>query len=344
MLVYKYRGGNDEIFKRDLDSLEKNYYWSANLESLNDVQENMIFSDKIMKQSNFLSRFFGKKSNDSLLGVHEALNNFLSHNKRIGIYSLSKSFNEETQWAYYANSNTGFCVEYELDKLLNNYVFEKRYSFPVLYTDSPSEVDFRDIASASKNDDLVQKSFGCKSKKWEHEKEYRIITNDFGRQSYDFNAVKAIYFGLKMSISHKEELMERLSGRGIKFYQMKQLERKYGLEGVLINEDESYEIKYLKQIPLEITKSEAIGYEIFEKFYIKDRKKAEIRIALDSIISKDQIKLLSNFFIAHLFQGAEMISVFYYLESKGRDGIAWATSHLRDEKMEIVINDLIELE
>ncbi|MNQ31608.1 hypothetical protein D3C85_449850 [compost metagenome] len=315
MLVYKYRGGNDEIFNRDLDSLEQNYYWSASLESLNDTQENMISSDIFIKQSNFISRFFGKKSNQALLSVHEALETFLSHNKRVGIYSLSRSFNDELLWSHYANSHSGFCVEYELEKLLTNHVLEKRYSFPVVYNNSPSELNFRDIALASNNDNLIQKAFGYKSKKWEYEKEYRIVNDDFGRHSYDFKAVKAIYFGLRMPVFQKEEVIKRLKGRGIKYYQIIQVEKKYELSAVLINDTSDTELKYLKHIPFEITNEEVICYEIFENYYIKLSKKAEIKVALKKNISQDQIKWLSNFFKEHLFQGAETIFMYYYLEN-----------------------------
>lgn len=338
MLVYKYRGGSDEIFRRDLDSLEKNYYWSANLESLNDTQENMIFPDKFVKQSNFLSRFFGKKSKDALLNVHEALDIFLSHKNRVGIYSLSRTFNDQLLWSHYGNSHTGFCIEYELNNLLDNHVHENRYSFPVLYNLNPSEIDLKDVSSASKNNVLIQKAFGCKSKKWEYEKEYRIVNDDFGKHSYDFKAVKAIYFGLRMPASQKEEVIKRLNGRGIKYYQIVQLEKKYELDAVLINDIDDAELNYLKYIPIEITNDKSIDYEIFENYYIKISKKAEIKIELESVISHDQISWLSNIFKEHLFQGAERIFIFYYLESEGRDYV-WATSHIINGEMEISIKN-----
>ena len=340
MLVYKYRGGNNEIFDRDLESLEKNYYWSANLESLNDTQENMISSDKFVKQSNVLSRFFGKKPKEALVNVHEALDVFLSHKKRVGIYSLSRTFNDELLWTHYANSHTGFCIEYELDNLLGSHVSENRYSFPVLYNLNPSEIDFKDVSSASKNTDLIQKAFGCKSKKWEYEKEYRIVNDDFGRHSYDFKAVKAIYFGLKMPDSQKVEIMNRLKGRGIKYYQIIQLEKKYELSSVSVKDIDDSELNYLTQIPEEITKHKSVNYEIFENYYIKISKKAEIKIAVESVISHDEISWLSNIFKEHLFQGAEKIFISYYLESEGRDGFAWATSHFMNGEMKISIKDL----
>ena len=60
MLVYKYRGGSNEIFKRDLEAIEKNYFWSSNYESLNDPLETTINSDGFFKQSNSLLWFLTK--------------------------------------------------------------------------------------------------------------------------------------------------------------------------------------------------------------------------------------------------------------------------------------------
>lgn len=342
MLVYKYRGGNDEIFERDLNSIEKNFFWSSNLESLNDPQENIIITDKFTKQSNWLGRFFQNRSNEALLKVQKALENILSCKNRIGIYSLSKSFIDELLWAHYANSHKGFCIEYDLDLLINSYVYEGKYSFPVIYNEIPSELSLKDISSTSKNNNLIQKVFASKSKKWEYEKEQRIITDDFGIHSYDFQALKSIYFGLKMSDSQKEEIIRKLKGRGVKYYQITKLENEYKLEAVVMDDIDSSELTYLKQIPSKITNSQPIRYEITEKYYYKISKKAEIRVTIESIILEEQISCLANIFSDHLFQNAERIYIFYYLKNQRKEDIAWATSHIKNGKMEISINDYTE--
>lgn len=341
MFVYKYRGGNDEIFERDLNALEKNYFWSSKFEDLNDPQENLIITDKFINQSGLLGRFLGKRSSEALSKVQESLKNILSHNNRIGIYSLSKSSIDELLWAHYANSHKGFCIEYDLDLLMNSYVYENKYSFPVIYNENPSELSLKDISSASKNNDLIQKIFGSKSKKWEYEEEYRIITDDFGVHSYDFQAVKAIYFGLRMLDSQKAEIINRLKGRNIKFYQINQVDKKYKFEAVLVKDIDYSELTYLNQIPIEISNSKPINYEIFEKHYYKISKKADIKVEIESIILEDQISWLANVFPEHLFQNAERIYIFYYLKNQNKDGIAWATSHILYGEMEISINDYI---
>lgn len=338
MLVYKYRGGSDGIFERDLNSLEKNYFWSSKFEDLNDPQENLILIDKFVKQSSWLTRIFGKKSSEAPSKVQEDLENILSHNNIIGIYSLSTSFIDKLLWAHYANSHKGFCIEYDLDLLLDNYVYENKYSFPVIYSVKPSQIALKDIPNASKNDDLIQKAFGSKSKEWEYEQEYRIITDDFGIHNYDFQAVKSIYFGLRMCDLQKELIIKRLRGRGIKYYQIVQMQNKYELGAVPLDDKYSSDLTYLKQIPKEITKSKTISYSILEKFYIKCTKIAEMRIELEDKISKEVLESLCGLFVEHLFQNAESVNIIYYLKTQEEYSDVWATTHIKSGKMEILIN------
>lgn len=344
MLVYKYRGGDDEIFERDLSSLEKNCFWSSNFESLNDPQENMISTDKFIEQSSSIASLFLQKSKDSLSGIYGSLDDLLGYNKKIGIYSLSKSYEDKLLWAHYANSHRGFCIEYDLDKLVDSYIHESKSHFPVLYNLKPTELEFADISQASTNNgSLLQKIFACKSKEWEYEKEYRIVTNDFGIQNYDFDAVKSIYFGLKMPDSQKKEMMDRLAGRFIKFYQITTISNDYSLHAILLKDIDYSNLFYFKVIPSKVTNGKCVKYEIFEKNYYKISKKGDIRIELEFTISHDAMKWLSYMIKEHLFYGAEKVFIFYYLKSQDKEDFAWATSHIINENIEIVINDHIGL-
>jgi len=61
---------------------------------------------------------------------------------------------------------------------------------------------------------------GIKSKAWSYEKEIRVITSNSGKHSYDFRAVKAIYFGLRMLDEDQVKLMDQLKGREIQYHQV----------------------------------------------------------------------------------------------------------------------------
>lgn len=61
MLIYKYRGGDKDTFQRDLTAIENNYFWSSNIENLNDPCENIVVSDKFLNQTKGMNFLFGKK-------------------------------------------------------------------------------------------------------------------------------------------------------------------------------------------------------------------------------------------------------------------------------------------
>jgi hypothetical protein len=342
MLVYKYRGGDDKIFERDLNSLEKNYFWSSNFNDLNDPLENSINEDVFKKEITLLDRIFGKKSKKEFSRVKNSFENLLSQNLNIGIYSLSKSFEEKLLWSYYANAHKGFCIEYDLDKLLTDHVDKERYSFPVIYKKSHPKVSLLDIPSISKSTNLVQKAFGTKSMEWEHEKEYRIVTNEFGKHNYDYKAVKSIYFGLKMGENEKNLIIDRLRGRGIKYYQMIQLENNYGLKAVPLENNNDSEITYLTQISNEITGSEIINYSIIDKFYKSYNCEVQVKVELENKISKETIMKLSNMLKEHLFQREKKIYIYYYLKNEHNEGVPWSIFNFSNGEREITINDFTQ--
>lgn len=179
MNVYKYRFGS----KRDLDSLQQNYFYAPNSLELNDPYEG-IFIDEILDAT----------------GLHHLFKNdfsrFYKEVKNYGIYSLSKTEKNELLWAYYANAHKGFCIEYDQEILLK--IESIKLNCIVQYDVDIPKLNFSSVFhhnSISKSTKLI---LGTKSKRWLHEDEIRIIINHFGKVEYDARAVKAIYFGFKM--------------------------------------------------------------------------------------------------------------------------------------------------
>lgn len=341
MLVYKYRGGDDNIFKRDLESIEANTYWCASSEELNDPFETINIPDKFYKQTNFLTKIFGIQTKDTHQDLKTAFENLLSFDTKMGIYSLSKTWKDEILWTHYGNSHKGFCIEYDLDILLETYRTDKIYSFPIKYTSSPPEISLLDIPKGIQNG-IIEKMAGYKSKRWEYEQEYRIITDRHGPQSYNFKALKSIYFGLRMSEQHKSKILKRLNGRGIKFYQMHQIEKSYKLEArqipITINE-----VTYLRQIPSTITKGNPINYEIIERQYSKFNGKATSTVLLNSKIKEGEIKWVAKTIKENLFQNAKRIFISYFIKDQKDRGMAWVTSNFDSDELSIYINDHVEI-
>jgi len=74
--VYKYRGSDDEeIFERDLLSLENNYFWAPTKDDLNDPCEGLFERKNVDNQFKLIEKVFAKEK--SLNGVKEAFDNIL---------------------------------------------------------------------------------------------------------------------------------------------------------------------------------------------------------------------------------------------------------------------------
>ncbi|MBL4668263.1 MAG: DUF2971 domain-containing protein [Flavobacteriales bacterium] len=296
MLLYKYRGSqNEEDFERDFFSIEKNYFWAASSEKLNDPCETMTNSDKFIKQTGFISKLMGVKSEKDLNFLHENYRNVLSFDKKMGIYSLSQNYNDELLWAHYGNSHRGFCIEYDFNRLIESYSLNNAYNFQVKYNDKITEIGVSD-AVLNKNNRLIMKMSGYKSKRWEYENEYRIITNNFGEHHYYYNAVKSIYFGLRISDFHKTEIMNRLKGRGIKYYQIEQIKNTYKFEKSAIEDINGNEITYLNQIPEATTNDRIVKYGILKYKMNSIGKIGEIEIELERKITEIELNWLAELF------------------------------------------------
>ena len=140
-----------------------------------------------------MSEFIRQQINESVKRLesgNSGINNFNS-DLRSGLYifSLSEEYDCNTMWAYYANNNKGFCIEYDFAKVKKldmsvkrklisiykvRYVKElEKYSFE-LYNKffSCDKEDYALLKNA--NYDIVNKMI-TKESKWEHEKEWRLV-------------------------------------------------------------------------------------------------------------------------------------------------------------------------
>lgn len=216
MLVYKYRGG---ALERDLNSLKNDEFWASNTSQLNDPCEGLISIDDYQQQIENLKNIFYKHSTNLSL-IEQSFQNIINmKDTKLGIFSLSKTYNDELLWAHYANSHKGFCIEYDLELLLAKRN-PKHRCFDVQYSNNIPTLSFSKILEKKDPDALIKTMLGYKSECWYYENELRIITEVQGSNSYDYRAVKAIYFGLKTPNEEIERVMETLQGRKIKYFQM----------------------------------------------------------------------------------------------------------------------------
>lgn len=334
MLVYKYRGGDSEIFERDLKSLDENYFYAPNFENLNDPFEALITTSKFIKQVDSLRKVFGESNTQGLNDMHSQ---FMGLNKFAGIYSLSQTPDHELLWAHYANSHKGFCIEYDLDLLLGGNKSNNIHSFPIIYKNSPPDYGVLDFISISNNKE-INKIVGYKSKCWEYEKEHRIIIDSPGKHIYNFSALKGIYFGIRMDSSQKEKIMNRLKGRGINYYQIKQNDQKYTLyfEEVLDSFKDSP--NYLMKIPNEVCDLESISYRVIEHQYHTISNVGMSTVEIESIILEVQLKWLAEEIVNKCFKGAEKVYLTFNIKNLITK-YAWATGEFDGKDISIYINE-----
>ncbi|WP_223557866.1 DUF2971 domain-containing protein [Chryseobacterium lathyri] len=214
MKAYKYRSIEENLFKRDFKTLVNNTFYSPNYTTLNDPFD-IYFSEQISPLIKNLNKMF--PSNDSS-NFEKQLKTVLNYKEKVGIYCLSKDFLNEQLWAYYASSYSGYCIEYDLDKLVDksqNSDFE--YKLEINYEDVIPIIDIGDIKNQNS---LIRKMYAVKKSNWKHEDEIRLIFNDYGFKKFHPSAITGIYFGHKTEEIVKEAFYNHFQNEDVKFYEI----------------------------------------------------------------------------------------------------------------------------
>ena len=253
--AYKYRGGQGildqdghSIFKRDVTTLVNNQIYLPTKDGLNDPTEG-VYGDDVLRM--FFNVFYKYSHN-----VEEQYNKFTEKFGKVGVYSLSKTFDNELLWAYYASGHTGFAIEYDIDILARSFNYndfaQQIYKFDVEYMDDVPQIDISTFRGNEENE-ILKKFIGTKSSSWVHEKEVRLIFENTGLLDIDFKAVTAIYFGCRMPDNDIDYIMEKLKGRRLKYYKMVNINNSYRFEAKEIDD------KYHDASPYSV---KSISYDI----------------------------------------------------------------------------------
>lgn len=268
MKAFKYRSGS----KRDLEGLENNYLFVPHPFDLNDPTENLFDESRLLNFINQLEKNHPTIKSKMKSHISDSCSKL---REDIGIFSLSKTESDELLWAYYADSHSGFCIEYDLDRLQELNKNNVRAIFDVIYQKEIPYFDENTSIEPSQIKEILQLTHGTKSEKWKHEKEIRICIEYLKKSKkfdYDYRAVTAIYFGLKMPKNNSEldennhnlpfryskvsqnEIMRALQGRGIKYFQMylKPNSYNFGYSEVedLYKSSTAYKKKVLGEVPV----------------------------------------------------------------------------------------------
>lgn len=218
--VYKYRSDTE----RDIETLLANQIFISSKKRLNDPCE-ALFNDDDLCNYIILADSVQVPDKSGTQLYNEWINEV---RESFGVYSLSFDVDNELLWSYYANGHKGFCIEYEME-LLRELCIQDSYTnvIQMNYQNEPPSLHFKF------SDDIHEVAYvmhGYKSKRWEHEREIRIISDKLGLVDIKERAVTGIYFGIRMSELEKKLIKNSLKGRNIKYYQMKLKPNSYLLE------------------------------------------------------------------------------------------------------------------
>lgn len=216
---YQYRSPSD----RSLDQLRNSELSCSNPKKFNDVFEGMV-----------------KSKDDDKIEVRGIIKNA---SNAVSIACFSESWFNQLMYAHYAASYTGFCIEYDYDRMLNC-IPNIRYFFPVIYQHRPSSLAkmrelsksidkiYKDLSEGKlvveKIDDLIS-YFIHKPYMWSYEREWRLIVplsqfnNFFTKESADgmfhimenFDCISAIYLAANITPSYKDKIIDIVKNKNI---------------------------------------------------------------------------------------------------------------------------------
>ena len=198
MKLYKYRA---DIY-RDLLTLVNNQIYAPTVQNLNDPAETILNDSGMNEVFDFIEK--------GGLPRNIAENNYAKiieqARTKSGIFSLSKTVDNELLWAYYTNGHKGFCIEYDFEQLQKSFPDGLLQStFEVQYNNDTPEFSINSIINYLENDSqFVKCLIATKSMAWEREEEIRITLYSSGLFGISPESVTGIYFGLRMPESDKE--------------------------------------------------------------------------------------------------------------------------------------------
>lgn len=240
MKLYKYRSGNynSDSINYDLQNLNENKIRITNPSNLNDPFEcNAVCKEIVDSLDKKLDEFeiiFELKKINKEEYIEKAHNELMkSHYEKfladLLICSFSESNDNILMWSHYSNAHKGFCIEYDLEKLIKN----KALILPVVYSVEMPDIDNIFLKNAKKYSSIY-----TKSSDWEYEKEWRFILNGNSEgENLRIDKPTAIYLGCNIDKRLEEDLIKICKDKEINCYKAKKdsYEYKLNFEEVLIN-------------------------------------------------------------------------------------------------------------
>ena len=163
--------------------------------------------------------------------------------QQVGIECFTQSPTDILMWSYYADKHTGVCVEYDFAKLFTSCA--NSFLFPVCYSENRPLLDIQKvydpITQKIRNDRIVEvfpnvmRSWITKSKEWEREKEWRLISFPIKSNSerlVKLPIVSRIITGINITDENYQLVADIAKEKGIPIHRTRLKNDRYKIEVV----------------------------------------------------------------------------------------------------------------
>ena len=201
--LYRYRSlvRSADATDQEIDSILHNYLYCSEFGRMNDPMEGFYRPSKLLS---------GKSD------YKDIVREITARKSGVGIACFTETYEDVLMWTHYAGNYTGMCLAYSTKELLAglpNHVNLVRLAYvdepPLIY---PSQVRNADSAAVHI---LSQKKYN-----WSYEREWRVLGSPGRVSAGRVQAVKSIFFGSRVNLRHRQKILSKIQGTGIRAYMM----------------------------------------------------------------------------------------------------------------------------
>lgn len=217
------------ILKNIIETHEINY------ETVSNCFKPYLSTNDCNKFSKFVCDLYTRLSNSKynnyfLLSIN-AIKNLNKIKRKLRICSFSETYNNQHQWAMYADSGKGFCIGYDIRyanlenlewRLFPIYYGNKKIINIEKYLNDAFEYELshtKPYNYYNRFTKIIYTSFFTKDTTWQQEEEWRAVLCYKKKNIVDFDFAKAIYLGENISYKWKKELIKIAKLQNLKIYQ-----------------------------------------------------------------------------------------------------------------------------
>lgn len=253
---YRYVAINEYTIKNILN----NQLWFTNPFDFNDPFDCQIRIDFSCSEEELKKRI--PKLPGMLIEEYEAIIKFYIENpselnkwgnigmsrfhSKLGVSCFCLEKENILMWSHYADSHKGLCLKFDFTedpRFITGYFSDKLKLFPIDKVEYVTHIP--KLKYLEDSDDSFNRKVLLKSKHWEYEKEYRIISNIQGGIKYNKEALCEITFGCEVDLIDRADIIKLIKScnyLNVKFIQAKKCEDRFGLKFEEIPEDEIIKI------------------------------------------------------------------------------------------------------